>query len=58
MSSFIDPVAATLEALAEEQKTPPADRFDELVRSGLIDEDGNVLHSHESACLEPDADPR
>jgi hypothetical protein len=42
-------VEAGLRALAEQDKIPPSERFDRLVRAGIIDERGRVLHLDESA---------
>ncbi len=38
-----DPVEILRDAIAKESKIEPGDRFDELVRSGLIDQEGNVV---------------
>ena len=37
-------VEAGLRAFKEQDKIPPAERFDRLVRAGIIDEHGRVLH--------------
>ena len=49
-----DPIEIIREAIAAEVKTAPADRFDELVRSGLIDDDGNVLRDGSANIEEPE----
>ncbi len=36
-------VKAAREALKEQAKIPPKERFEKMVRSGLIDREGNVV---------------
>jgi hypothetical protein len=43
-SALDDLVEAGLRALREARKIPPGERFDRLVRAGIIDEHGRLLH--------------
>ena len=38
-----DPIEIVRQALAEEAKTDPAERFERLVRSKIIDSDGELI---------------
>jgi hypothetical protein len=42
-------VEAGLRALKEQEKIHPAERFERMVRSGLIDERGRLLHQGDDA---------
>lgn len=42
--SIEDFVKAGLRAFEEQDKIPPAERFDRLVRAGIIDQQGRLLH--------------